>query len=1315
MDINSLLSPQDSPATETPPPVPPVAAPSSAKRAMRQIPSRTPSGLSQQTPQTQQHITSSPQRFHHDPLPPHSMPTYMRQPPATHAPLQSPGHAGYTNGGTHSAVHTPTFDKGQLGSAHDSRMTTPYPLHRQASTPGMDTLADLASMQHVQQTARQQNASQRPSISLQNIPRGISGDSNVSMHTEPSPRTPRVFTSRWLDQASLEALGQLEKALIENPFDYYSHVSFITLLHQGFQNLVNSTDGSPHAAHTYDLLPVLREAFQSMDNRYTLGERLWELRINVERVLATNLEERMAVLEMCQKATREEPYSAKLWVQYGDYVAHLVACVWEPVAPERWSDEEKALGTELFTPDLLLDTWQRGAEFVKYDVSDSHLVWDRYLQALVDDLDRRYNPDKVKRVANIFNDRLSLPHATWDQTLGQYSTFNSRFYQDNYEAIMEYAVSHHSRVKEIYAHRHEHEFNLLKAQQSGDQSAEYNAMTRYLKWEKKTIGVSSFPLVNALFERATVRFPVDPSLWEDHVEFLIWQNNRSVSLLDVLERATRHCPWSGSLWSHRILSLEADGRSHEEIEHVKHSATRTGMLEHNDIEELMKVQIAWCGYLRRKAFDDPKSTEDDADIAEIGIRSALELAHEIGTKKYGKEWAGDPKYRLERIHIKFLTQRGNLEEARHIWKTLVKKQQDSYDFWYRYYIWEMVIWSRSAVRDQTNAGAQLLPPSRATEVLELGLKRLTTVDHPEPLIEMYVNHCEQHEGVLKVRSANIERRRAETIVSIRRAREKSQAEAETGYSAHVGDGAGKRKRQDATEAEPAVKKSKPTEAEESAAVSTSIEPPAAATNEGPSEQPIPKRDREHASIIVRNLPADVTQTRIRKFFTEAGKVRNITMKPEPDQTVTATVEFETAEEAEYALTKETKGFEGRDITIKKGESTTVYVTNYPAHADEAYLRKLFEPCGEILEMRFPSLKFAAHRRFCYVQFASADEAQAATKLDGTTVENLKLEVKISDPAAKKKRSGANEEGRELYVGRLPFSLNASELREAFEPFGTIQNINMQVHTAGKFKGKNKGYAFVVFDTKENAEKAVAAMNGKDMQGFKIQVEIASRDGKPKVKSAIVNNSEEPPDSHSGDKMEQDDDKKTPTPAPEAKVAPVADRTIALLKIPDTVTDARIQKLVEPCGYKKITHLPQHGGAIIEFHDVSAVGKASLALDGHEIEAGRKIRVGTVAELKKDKAEYRAPSNLMKPATLTKRPTAPSARGRGGGLLRSRGKPGLGAAQRGTATAGSAGSGSHGGEEREVKSNEDFRNMLLRPAGSKDKAGGDEEMRDDHAG
>lgn len=1097
----------------------------------------------------------------------------------------------------------------------------------------------------------------------------MSGESVASIMSDASPR-PRSFVTRSLDQQHIDWLNQLEATLIENPFDYYSHVSLVTTLHQGLQNHLATFDSG---ANSYELVHTLRDAYKTMSEKYPLGELLWHYRLNDEKALAKNIEERMGVLELHRQATQDEPYSAKLWAAYGEYVSYLVACAWEQVPPEQWSEEETLMGRELFSPQLLLDVLQEGAERVKYNLQESNLVWDRYLQVLEEDLERGgFSQEKAVRVAAIFNERLGQPHATWTNTLSRYSSFNSRYNQSHYEEVMEQAVQKNTHIKQQYANREEYEFKLLQAIQAGDHDAEYHAMTRYLKWEKKTMGVYSFHLVNALYERATLRFPVDSSIWEDHVEFLIWQQDRSVDLLHVLERATRHCPWSGSLWSHRILTLEAEHKPFDYLERVKHTATKSGLLEHTNLEELIKVQIAWCGYLRRRAFDDPRAMEDDVDVAEVGIRSALEFVREVGMKKNGREWA-DPQYRLERIHMKFMIQRGQIEEARQVWDSLVKQQEDSYDFWYRWYIFEMVVWSQHATRTEQNAGQQLLTPSLATAVLRRGMQHLHTIDHPENLIDMFMNHCEQHESVLEVRSAAIEKRRADRTVAIRRDKERAAAAAAQQVipESQAAEASGKRKREDES-VESRLKKSKHVDDEEAV-----VNGQTRLASEAPSEARStgPKRDREHTSIIVKKLPAGTTQARVRQFFTDAGTVRNLVMKEEQDS-VTAIVEFETSEEADYALSKEAKGFDGQSISIERGESTTLYVANYPAHADEAWLRKQFGPFGEILGIRFPSLKFDTHRRFCYVQFTKAEDAVAATQLDGTDVEGFKLISKISNPNAKKKRDGATAEGREVYIWHLNFKVKQREIEDVFSPFGKIERIKCPMH---KPTGNNKGFCYVVYDTKESADAAVAEMHGKSFWGLDLNVEIASDRGdtKPKIKSTLEN--ADSPDTHKVAPKQAEAQSSAGS-----KPASFTERSIAILNLPDTVPDVRIKPLVEPYGFKKIKLEPQHGGAIIEFTTIEGAGKAGFALEGLDFE-GRKLRIGTVQELNKQKGEWKASNSFIQPNRVN-RPTARGGRGRG--------KIGIGrpAIPRATATA-----------NGEAKSNAEFRAMLLKePAKESDK-------------
>jgi len=79
----------------------------------------------------------------------------------------------------------------------------------------------------------------------------------------------------------------------------------------------------------------------------------------------------------------------------------------------------------------------------------------------------------------------------------------------------------------------------------------------------------------------------------------------------------------------------------------------------------------------------------------------------------------------------------------------------------------------------------------------------------------------------------------------------------------------------------------------------------------------------------------------------------------------------------------------------------------------------------------------------------------------------------------------------VYVGNLLFNVTENELKELFEPFGQVTEVRLIMD---KFTGKSKGFGFIEMPSKEEAEKAIAALNGKDMKGRAMTVNEA----KPKT-------------------------------------------------------------------------------------------------------------------------------------------------------------------------------------------------------------------------
>lgn len=75
----------------------------------------------------------------------------------------------------------------------------------------------------------------------------------------------------------------------------------------------------------------------------------------------------------------------------------------------------------------------------------------------------------------------------------------------------------------------------------------------------------------------------------------------------------------------------------------------------------------------------------------------------------------------------------------------------------------------------------------------------------------------------------------------------------------------------------------------------------------------------------------------------------------------------------------------------------------------------------------------------------------------------------------------------LYVGNLPYSVTSDQLKSTFSEYGEIVDA---VVISDKRTGMSKGFGFVEFANEADAQKAVEAMAGKDMEGRKLVVNFA---------------------------------------------------------------------------------------------------------------------------------------------------------------------------------------------------------------------------------
>jgi len=78
-------------------------------------------------------------------------------------------------------------------------------------------------------------------------------------------------------------------------------------------------------------------------------------------------------------------------------------------------------------------------------------------------------------------------------------------------------------------------------------------------------------------------------------------------------------------------------------------------------------------------------------------------------------------------------------------------------------------------------------------------------------------------------------------------------------------------------------------------------------------------------------------------------------------------------------------------------------------------------------------------------------------------------------------------GKKLYVGNLAYSITGSDLERMFSAHGTVQSA--QVIT-DRETGRSKGFGFVEMSSNEEAEAAIAALNGQQQDGRTLTVNEA---------------------------------------------------------------------------------------------------------------------------------------------------------------------------------------------------------------------------------
>ena len=78
-------------------------------------------------------------------------------------------------------------------------------------------------------------------------------------------------------------------------------------------------------------------------------------------------------------------------------------------------------------------------------------------------------------------------------------------------------------------------------------------------------------------------------------------------------------------------------------------------------------------------------------------------------------------------------------------------------------------------------------------------------------------------------------------------------------------------------------------------------------------------------------------------------------------------------------------------------------------------------------------------------------------------------------------------GKKLYVGNLTYEVTSSALEQMFAPHGTVESAQVIMD---RDTGRSKGFGFVEMSSAQEAQAAIAALNGQQSEGRSLTVNEA---------------------------------------------------------------------------------------------------------------------------------------------------------------------------------------------------------------------------------
>ncbi|CAN6239068.1 unnamed protein product [Urochloa humidicola] len=169
-------------------------------------------------------------------------------------------------------------------------------------------------------------------------------------------------------------------------------------------------------------------------------------------------------------------------------------------------------------------------------------------------------------------------------------------------------------------------------------------------------------------------------------------------------------------------------------------------------------------------------------------------------------------------------------------------------------------------------------------------------------------------------------------------------------------------------------------------------------------------------------------------------------------------------------------------------TTKLYFGNLPYNCDSAQLAGIVQEYAspEMVEVLYDRTT-GRSRGFAFVTMTTVRDCELVIKnLDGTLYGGRTMKVNFAD-RPKPKLPLYPETEHKLFVGNLSWTVTSEMLTETFQRCGNV--VGARVLYDGE-TGRSRGYGFVCYSTKEEMDEALSSLNGMEMEGREIRVNLA---------------------------------------------------------------------------------------------------------------------------------------------------------------------------------------------------------------------------------